>query len=94
MINDKKSVIFDFISPFIQTVKRNGQYLQKYQKLWKLTSVYEMTYRFVLGPTLLNSLELVLFYLEKLQRSKWSKILLTNGKRTSPLEVDFQMKIE
>lgn len=74
MINDKKSVIFDFISPFIQTVKRNGQYLQKYQKLWKLTSVYEMTYRFVLGPTLLNSLELVLFYLEKLQRSKWSKI--------------------
>lgn len=57
MINDKKSVIFDFISPFIQTVKRNGQYLQKYQKLWKLTSVYEMTYRFVLGPTLLNSLD-------------------------------------
>lgn len=53
-----------------------------------------MTYRFVLGPTLLNSLELVLFYLEKLQRPKWSKILLTNGKRTSPLEVDFQMKIE
>lgn len=94
MINDKKSVIFDFISPFIQTVKRNGQYLQKYQKLWKLTSVYEMTYRFVLGPTLLNSLELVLFYLEKLQRPKWSKILLTNGKRTSPLEVNFQIKIE
>lgn len=43
-----------------------------------------MTYRFVLGPTLLNSLELVLFYLEKLQRSKWSKYNLQMGKELLP----------
>lgn len=74
MINDKKSVIFDLLAHLSRLSKEMASIYKKYQKLWKLTSVYEMTYRFVLGPTLLNSLELVLFYLEKLQRSKWSKI--------------------
>lgn len=74
MINDKKSVIFDLLAHLSRLSKEIASIYKKYQKLWKLTSVYEMTYRFVLGPTLLNSLELVLFYLEKLQRSKWSKI--------------------
>lgn len=74
MINDKKSVIFDLLAHLSTLSKEIASIYKKYQKLWKLTSVYEMTYRFVLGPTLLNSLELVLFYLEKLQRSKWSKI--------------------
>lgn len=74
MINDKKSVIFDLLAHLSRLSKEIASIYKKYQKLWKLTSVYEMTYRFVLVPTLLNSLELVLFYLEKLQRSKWSKI--------------------
>lgn len=74
MINDKKSVIFDLLAHLSRLSKEIASIYKKYPKLWKLTSVYEMTYRFVLGPTLLNSLELVLFYLEKLQRSKWSKI--------------------
>lgn len=74
MINDKKSVIFDLLAHLSRLSKEIASIYKKYQKLWKLTSVNEMTYRFVLGPTLLNSLELVLFYLEKLQRSKWSKI--------------------
>lgn len=74
MINDKKSVIFDLLAHLSRLSKEIASIYKKYQKLWKLTSVYEMTYRFVLGPTLLNFLELVLFYLEKLQRSKWSKI--------------------
>lgn len=74
MINDEKSVIFDLLAHLSRLSKEIASIYKKYQKLWKLTSVYEMTYRFVLGPTLLNSLELVLFYLEKLQRSKWSKI--------------------
>lgn len=74
MINDKKSVIFDLLAHLSRLSKEIASIYKKYQKLWKLTSVYEMTYRFVLGPTFLNSLELVLFYLEKLQRSKWSKI--------------------
>lgn len=68
MINDKKSVIFDLLAHLSRLSKEIASIYKKYQKLWKLTSVYEMTYRFVLGPTLLNSLELVLFYLEKLQR--------------------------